>query len=131
VTIEGLKELSDLLTEQTPRAAKRYLRKCAAPAAQVVLDAMEQTVPVKIGILEEALSYSVKFENDGGDETTMVVNIGPEKPEFWGSFAEFGTSTQPAQHWMGRSWESSKDECLNVFATELTGLLMDLENKKS
>ena len=129
IQIDGLKELSNLLTEQTPRAAKRYLRRCAAPAAEVVLGAMAETVPVHIGILEEQLDYSVKFLNDG-DETTMEVRIGPNKPAFWGSFREFGTFSQPGIHWMGRAWEASKDECLDVFKTELVGLLLDLENRK-
>lgn len=130
VQIEGLSDLSDLLTELTPRAAKRYLTRCAAPAAQVVLDAMGETVPVGVGILEEQLGWQRKFLNDG-DQTTMEVTIGPLKPAFWGSLQEFGTSTQPAQHWMGNAWESSKDKCLEVFTTELTGLILDLENRKS
>jgi HK97 gp10 family phage protein len=129
IEIEGLAELSNLLTELTPRAAKRYLSKVAEPAAQVVIDAMAQTVPVGIGILEEELGWQKKWANDG-DETTMVINIGPLKPAFWGSLQEFGTHDQPAQHWMGRAWESCKDECLNVFATEAIGLLQDLENRK-
>lgn len=129
VEIEGLSELSQMLTELTPKAAKRYLSRCAEPAAQVVLDAMAETVPVGVGILEEMLGWQKKWSNNG-DETTMELNIGPLKAAFWGSFQEFGTATQPAQHWMGRAWESCKDECLNVFVTECTGLLMDLENKK-
>ena len=129
IEIEGLAELSNLLTELTPRAAKRYLSKVAEPAAQVVLDAMAQTVPVHIGILEEELGWQKKWANDG-DETTMIINIGPLKAAFYGSFQEFGTHDQPAQHWMGRAWESCKGECLNVFATEAIGLLQDLENRK-
>jgi HK97 gp10 family phage protein len=129
VHIDGLKELSDMLTTLTPQAAKRYLSRCAEPAAQVVLDAMAETVPVGVGILEEQLGWQKKWGTDG-DETTMNISIGPLKPAFWGSFAEFGTATQPAQHWMGRAFESCKDECLNVFVTECTGLLMDLENRK-
>ena len=129
VTIDGLKELSDVLTTLTPQAAKRYLSRCAEPAAQVMLDAMAQTVPVGIGILEEQLGWQKHWSSDG-DETTMVIEIGPLKPAYWGSFQEFGTITVPAQHWMGRAFESCKDEMLNVFATEALGLLMDLSNKQ-
>jgi HK97 gp10 family phage protein len=128
IQIDGLKELSDMLTELTPKAAKRYLSRCAEPAAQVVLDAMAETVPVGIGILEEELGWQKKWGSDG-DQTTMDISIGPLKPAYWGSFQEFGTATQPAQHWFGRAWESCREECLNVFVTECTGLLMDLENK--
>ena len=129
IVIEGLADLSKMLTELTPRAAKRYLSRVAEPAAQVVIDAMEQTVPVGIGILEEELGWQKKWSNDG-DETTMEINIGPLRPAFWGSFQEFGTRFQAGQHWMSRAWESCKDECLNVFATEAIGLLQDLENRK-
>jgi HK97 gp10 family phage protein len=129
IQIDGLSELSTMLTEVTPAAAKRYLSKVAEPAAQVVIDAMAQTVPVGIGILEEGLGWQKKWLNDG-DETTLDISIGPLKPYFWGSLQEFGTHDQPAQHWMARAWESSKGECLNVFATGALGLLADLENKK-
>jgi HK97 gp10 family phage protein len=129
ITIDGLAELSNLLTEITPQAAKRYLSRCAEPAAQVVLDAMAETVPVGVGILEELLGWQKHWSSDG-DETTMEIEIGPLKPAFWGSLQEFGTATQPAQHWFGSAWESCRDECLNVFVTEAIGLLQDLENKK-
>jgi HK97 gp10 family phage protein len=129
ITIDGLKELSDMLTELTPRAAKRYLSRCAEPASQVVLDAMAETVPVAVGYLEEMLGWQKHWGTDG-DQTTMVIEIGPLKPAFWGSLQEFGTATQPAQHWMGRAWMGCRDQCLNVFATEAIGLLQDLENKK-
>jgi HK97 gp10 family phage protein len=129
IVIEGLAELSEMLTTLTPKAAKRYLSRCAEPAAEVVIAAMEQTVPVGVGILEEGLGWQKKWSNEG-DETTMEINIGPLKPFFWGSLQEFGTAHQQGQHWMGRAWESSKDECLNVFATEAIGILQDLENKK-
>jgi hypothetical protein len=129
VHIDGLAELSNLLTELTPQAAKRYLSRCAEPAAQVVLDAMAETVPVGVGILEEMLGWQKHWGSDG-DETPMEIEIGPLKPAFWGSLQEFGTATQPATHWFGNAWMGCRDKVLNVFVTECTGLLMDLENKK-
>ena len=90
---------------------------------------MASTVPVGVGILEESLGWQKKWSSDG-DQTTMEISIGPLKPAFWGSFQEFGTATQPATHWFGNAWESCKDEVLNVFVTECTGLILDLENKK-
>jgi HK97 gp10 family phage protein len=95
-----------------------------------MLAAMQGTVPVGVGILEEELSYSKKFLSDG-DETTLEIKIGPEKPAFWGSLQEFGTSTEPGQHWLARAWESSKDEVLSVFTEEALALMDDLEAKKS
>jgi HK97 gp10 family phage protein len=127
VEIDGLKELSDRLANMPAKAAKRYLSKCADPAAEVVLDAMADTVPVDVGYLEEKLTSQKHWE--GGDETTMVILIGPEKGAFWGSLQEFGTRYEKPQHWMSKAWESCKAKCLDVFATEAIGLLQDLENK--
>jgi HK97 gp10 family phage protein len=128
IEIEGLADLSDMLTTMSPRAAKRWLLRAVEPAAQVVLDAMHETVPVEVGILEERLGYDKEFTN--GDETTLTVNIGPMKGIFWGSLQEFGTRSQQGQHWMGRAWESSNNRCLDVFATEALGILADLENRR-
>jgi HK97 gp10 family phage protein len=131
IVIEGLEELSNLLATLAPAAAKRYLSRCAEPAAQVVLDAMAQTVPgpstghESFGFLEEELGSQKKWLD--GDETTIEIDIGPLRPAFWGSFQEFGTFDQPATHWMGNAWESSKNQCLDVFATEALGILADLE----
>jgi hypothetical protein len=128
IEIEGLADLSQMLTTLAPRAAKRYLSRCAEPAAQVVLDAMAETVPVGVGILEEELGWQKKWSD--GDETTMEINIGPLRSAFWGSLQEFGTRFQAGQHWMGRAWEGCRDKCLDVFATEALGILQDLENKR-
>jgi hypothetical protein len=145
VQIEGLAELSDLLTQEAPRAAKRYLNRAADPATEVVLDAMRDTVPVGIGILEEELGSDKHFEDVAG-ATVLTVDIGPFKPSSkWGSLQEFGSqdvegtdsagrhfhhTAQPGQHWVGRAWEASKEKVLEVFATEATGILLDLQNKK-
>ena len=91
---------------------------------------MAETVPVGVGILEEMLGWQKHWGSDG-DETTMEIEIGPLKPAYWGSFAEFGTATQPAQHWFGHvRGKVAAMKFQTVFLTECTGLLMDLENKK-
>ena len=145
IKIEGLAELSELLTQEAPRASKRYLNRAADPATEVVLDALHETVPVGIGILEEELGSEKHFEDSNG-ATTLTVDIGPFKPSSrWGSQQEFGSqdvegtdsagrhfhhTAQPGQHWMGRAWEACRDKVQDVFATEATGILLDLQNKK-
>jgi HK97 gp10 family phage protein len=129
IEIEGLAELSTLLTEITPQAAKRYLGRCGDRAVEPLLAAMQGTVPVGVGILEESFTTQRKWLNDG-DETTMEIKVGPTKQAFYGSFDEFGTSTQVGTHWMSRAFESSKDEVLNVFVEEAKALIEDLSAKK-
>jgi|ERR1700723_441862 len=128
IVIQGLSELSEMLTHESARTAKRYLVNCAKPAAEVVIAAMEETAPEDTGRLEGGLDYKTKFSGEG-DGTTLTVNIGPAKSGFYGMFDEFGTHTQPAQHWMGRAWESSQEKCLSVFATEALARLADMEEK--
>jgi HK97 gp10 family phage protein len=130
IVITGLSELSQMLTEESARTAKRYLVNCAKPAAGVVIEAMGQTVPVGLtGRLDDELTYQTRFSGDG-DGTTLTVNIGPARSTWWGSFQEFGTFCQPAKHWMSRAWESCQDKCLSVFATEALARLSDMEERK-
>jgi HK97 gp10 family phage protein len=129
IQIEGLADLSNMLAEMSPRAAKRWLLRAAEPAARVVLDAMHETVPVDVGVLEEAGTWEKEWET--GDEAVLTISIGPKKGFFWGSLQEWGTHTNPAQHWLGRAWESCKNKCLGVFSTEAIGILQDLENRRS
>jgi len=129
IKIDGLKELSDMLTKESVRTAKRYLLNVAKPAAQVVLDALEQTVPVGVtGRLENELGYQSRFSN--GEGTQLTIKIGPARDTFWGVFDEFGTYCQPAQHWMERAWTGCQDKCLSVFGTEALARLADMEEKK-
>jgi HK97 gp10 family phage protein len=130
-SIEGLNELSTMLTEIAPASAKRYMRKALGAGADVVQEAAETTVPVDVGILEESIVQKASFsDDDDAGTTTLTVDIGPTKQAFWGSLQEFGTRFQQGQHWLGRAWESCKGEVLSRVGTEMTGLLLDLGNKK-
>lgn len=126
VTVEGLDELADLLRNQAPKAAKRYLRKVTSKAADVILEALNETVPVDGGELEESLMWK-KTRN--ADPNYIEVNIGPKKGTAWGSMQEFGTKFQPAQHWMGRAWMDSKDAALAVFEAEASIMCDKLRDK--
>lgn len=130
ITIDGLEELSQLLTEEAPKAAKRYLLRAMDKAADVVVDALGETVPVELGVLEEAIVKKTDWDSTDDGETQLTVAIGPLRQAFWGMFREFGTRFQVGIHWMGRAWGDCKSRVLSVFETEATGILMDLENKK-
>ena len=66
IIISGLAELSEMLTQESVRTAKRYLVNCAKPAAEVVIEAMKETVPVGVtGRLDEELGYQTRFDGSG------------------------------------------------------------------
>lgn len=127
IVIDGLSELSEKLTHESVRTAKRYLLRVAKPAAEVVIDAMRETAPEETRRLEDELTYQSKFTN--GDGTTLTIKIGPARATFWGMFQEFGTRNQPGQHWIARAWASCQDKCLSVFGTEALARLADMEEK--
>src|ERR1039458_3883913 len=141
IIVEGLSELSELLTHESPRTAKRWLLKCAEPAADVVVEAGSQNAPVAAvgtkehpaGMLKASLDYQTKFDRpQQGEDTRLVVKIGLKNDGtsmWYGSLQEFGANSRAGIHWFGRAWESCKDRCLSVFATEALAMLADLENK--
>jgi HK97 gp10 family phage protein len=124
IQVEGVAELTAVLQDESVRTAKRYLMRVAQPAADVVIEAMQETAPEMTTALEAGIGSQSKFSDTG-----LTVLIGPAWATFWGAFQEFGSAHLPALHWMTRAWESSQAKCLDVFQTEAVGLLMDLENK--
>lgn len=128
IKITGLEELSQMLTEESVRTAKRYLVNMAKKAAVPMLDAMEQTVPVDTGKLEGGLGFQTRFS--GGDQTTLTVKIGPDASGWYGSFQEFGTKyQQPPKHWVENAWNASKDDVLQAFVDEAKARLADMKAK--
>jgi HK97 gp10 family phage protein len=127
IRIDGLSDLSEKLTHESARTAKRYLLNVARSAAEVVVRAMEETAPQETGRLEGEIDYQSKFS--GTEQTTLTVKIGPARATFWGMFQEFGTRNQPGQHWMARAWAGCQNECLSVFGTEALARLADMEEK--
>jgi len=115
IDLKGFEDISTMLSDVAPKAAKSMMVKAAKPAAEVVIAAMADTVPVGVGILEEQLVYKNKWSSDVGGEV-LNTNIGPTKSAFWGMFQEFGTSKMEGKHWMARAWEGCKDEVLEVYA---------------
>lgn len=144
IEIDGLAELSEILTTKTAAAAKRYLKRAGDAGAEVFKTAAEESAPTGIGILEELIVTKTHWES--GDGTTeLTIDIGPAKQAYWGMFQEFGTqevegtdkngkrfvhAAQPAQRWLTQAFEGSKEQALSAFGTEAIGILQDLENKQ-
>jgi HK97 gp10 family phage protein len=144
IEIEGLEKLSDMLSNIAPTAARRYMRKAVGTGATIVQGELKESAPAHIGVLEESIVQKASWDTSDDSSEILTVDIGPTKQAFWGMFQEFGTqdvvgvdkngkkfhhTAQPAQRWMTNAWLGCRDRVLDVVATELTGLLMDLENK--
>jgi HK97 gp10 family phage protein len=120
--IQGLDELEATLTEGSRKAALKFLRNAEKKAARPVLDAQRMTVPIDYGDLLEALKISSSTRGD-----TLTVRVGPDKSQnYIGRFTEFGTIDQPAQHWMSRAFDASKESALDAFIEVATDSLEEM-----
>ena len=104
IVISGLSELSEALTHKSARTAKRWLLKCAEPAAKVVVAAGSQNAPEApagtkdtrhpAGMLKASLDYQTRFDKpQQGEDTRLVVKIGLKNDGtsmWYGSLQEFG-----------------------------------------
>jgi hypothetical protein len=142
INVLGLDELSELLTHQSARTAKRWLLSCAAPAAEVVIEAGSQNAPVApadtrgehpAGMLKASLDYQTRFDKpQQGEDTRLVVKIGlrNDGASMWyGSLQEFGARSRQGVHWLGRAWESCKDQCLFVFTDKAQAIVDKFSDK--
>jgi HK97 gp10 family phage protein len=121
--LTGLDELEQTLIAGGQKSAQKFLRTVEKKAAQPVLEAMQETVPIGLtGDLLVSLKIQSQSAKDG-----VVVMIGPTSDEnFIGRFSNFGTEKQPATHWMDRAWAASKEAALDGFIQAATESLNEM-----
>jgi HK97 gp10 family phage protein len=126
IEITGLKELSEMLTQIAPKAAKSYVVKCAKPAAEVIVEAMQSTAPSEVGTLRDSIVYRNQWgiADDGGE--ALITSVGPNKHVPWGMWQEFGTSHIAGRHWMSQAWSDCQERVLDVFMLGINDLYAKL-----
>lgn len=122
--IEGLDELEEAFTEGSKRAVKKFLRGVEMRAAKVLKTALSAEAPWDTGRLSEDIHTQTR--QSGG---ALVVRIGPSRNTFYGLFQEFGTPTEPAQHWMELTAREHQDEVLEKYFDALTEGLQDMKKE--
>lgn len=107
--IEGLNELLmrlNSLGEQADQVKEKALK----AGAEIIRDEIERNVP------ESERSDHAKDHIVIGGIEDDVIKIGPDKKHFYLMFPEFGTSKQPAQGFVERSFNGSKAEAQRKIA---------------
>jgi HK97 gp10 family phage protein len=127
VKIDGLDDLERKLKDLGPKLAKRGLRKALADAGEVMKEAQIARAPVGPGTgdhpggnLRETISAVVKASPTNEEGTVVVA---PTRHGFYGMFAEFGTSHQPAKPWMTPAFDESKEAAQQKFVDALKDAL--------
>jgi HK97 gp10 family phage protein len=114
VNIRGLDELEDILNNRTPKAAIQTLRNIEKQVGQVFKSAAEETAPYDESLPEPHLRDNIRIQSKVTGDGELTVRVGPGSKTFWGMFQEFGTETQPAQHWMQRAFDQSVGRAIEV-----------------
>jgi HK97 gp10 family phage protein len=122
-TVTGLDELEQTLIAGGRKTAQKFLRNVEKSVAQILLEAQQETVP--IGLTGDLLVSLGIQSKTSGDQLTVSVGASRDQ-NYIARFAEFGTVHQPAQHWMSRAWEASKDAAFDGFIQTATDALKEM-----
>lgn len=108
--IEGLNELLTRLNSLGEQADE-IKEKALKAGAEIIRDEIERNTPVSNRRGDHAKDHIVV-----GEMKDDAVEIGPDKKHFYLKYAELGTSKQPAQGFMERSFNSAKGEAQSKVA---------------
>lgn len=132
VTIIGLDELDRRMKALPGKVVKKIMKdalnysgnvlQLAQIAAAPMMEPGEEG-PHPAGQLKMDIRRVVQVKPDEG---TGTVSVGPSGHSFYGSFAEFGTSHQPARPWMVPAFEESAEEAVEMFAKVLAAHLEEV-----
>ena len=129
--INGLDGIEAALNDIAPKAAASIMRSAGRKAGIVYREALAEAAPVDASAPDPHLADHMKVEThlDKADGDIHVV-IGPEKPEYWGIFQEFGTHDQAAQPFMRPVFSETKEEATQVFVDEVQNGLEKFKQKE-
>lgn len=108
--IKGLKEVIKNLKELEPKVQKKVVRKALREGTKIVQKEMQGEAPTDTG----ALKKSIKVRAGKQKKHSLSVKVETDKSQFpdqyYSAFVEFGTSKQPAQHFMENAFKAKEDE---------------------
>lgn len=107
--LHGARELERVLKLLPKQIRGAVLQRSVMAGATPIRKAAKANAPRASG----ALANSIVARKDKTAGASAAVKIGPTRKRFYGLFAEFGTSTQPAKPWLRPAFETTKGEALN------------------
>jgi HK97 gp10 family phage protein len=128
--IVGLDKLEETLTTLTKKAAKKILRQAGRRAGTIWKEAIEQHIEseglLKTDYMVDHIQINTKSKS--GNDGSITVSVGPAEDAFYGRFAEFGTSKEPARPFMRPAFDETSDQVLQVFIDEVWNACEDLRD---
>lgn len=121
IELEGMQEIIDKVNKLGAKGdiiKKKVLNK----AGNLVKNSMEKKAPVS-KLNKKHMADNIKISDIEKENGVDFIEIGPNKGDnsefFYSKFSEWGTSTQPAQHWAENSILANKREINETIMEEL------------
>ena len=121
IELEGMQELIDRVNKLGAKG-EIIKKKALDKAGNLVKGSMEKNAP-RSSLSKKHMADNIKVSDIEKENGVDFVEIGPNKGDnsefFYSKFSEWGTSTQPAQHWAEKSVLENKREINNIIMEEL------------
>ncbi len=121
IELEGMQELIDRVNKLGAKG-ETIKKKALDKAGNLVKDSMEKNAP-RSSLSKKHMADNIKVSDIEKENGVDFVEIGPNKGDnsefFYSKFSEWGTSSQPAQHWAENSVLENKREINNIIMEEL------------
>lgn len=119
--LEGMQELIDKVSKLGIKG-EVIKKKALDKAGKIVKSNMEKNAP-RSGLNKKHMADYIKISEIEKENGVDFIEIGPNKGDdsefFYSKFSEWGTSTQPAQHWAENSVLENKKEINRIIKDEL------------
>ncbi len=121
IELEGMQELIDRVNKLGAKG-EIIKKKALDKAGNLVKGSMEKKAP-RSSLSKKHMADNIKVSDIEKENGIDFVEIGPNKGDnsefFYSKFSEWGTSSQPAQHWAENSVLENKREINNIIMEEL------------
>lgn len=121
IELEGMQELIDKVNKLGVKG-EVIKKKALDKAGEIVRNSMEKNAP-KSGLSKKHMADNIKVSDIEKENGIDFIEIGPNKGDnsefFYSKFSEWGTSSQPAQHWAENSVLENKKEINSIIVEEL------------
>lgn len=121
IELEGMQEVIDRVNKLGAKG-EIIKKKALDKAGNLVKGSMEKKAP-RSSLSKKHMADNIKVSDLEKENGVDFVEIGPNKGDnsefFYSKFSEWGTSSQPAQHWAENSVIENKREINNIIKEEL------------
>lgn len=121
IELEGMQEIIDKVNKLGAKG-EVIKKKALNKAGDLVKSSMEKKAPVS-RLNKKHMADNIKISDIEKENGVDFIEIGPNKGDnsefFYSKFSEWGTSTQPAQHWAENSILENKRDLNETIMEEL------------